>query len=165
MGTREYKLLFAGALFIALALGAATVYYLFVKPSKGSHSGVEAEGFYAIYTGAVIGVYGKISNTTDSKLCIDTILLVEDVEGVKVEIHKTVKEGNVYKMIPVESLCIEPGETVELRRGPGGMHIMIMPGSAGREVLKEVVVDGYVDVKIVFDDGSEVNVRAPLKEA
>ncbi len=161
--SREYKLLFVGAIALALVLGAAAAYYLLLKPSEGSHSGIKLEDFYAVYTGSVIGVYGKIVNDTGSRVCIETVILAENAEGVKAEIHRTVKEGNVYKMVPVDTLCIEPGGVVELRHGPGGMHIMVMPGSAGKEALEGIVSDGYVELKIVLDDGSEAYVKATLK--
>ena len=40
------------------------------------------------------------------------------------ELHRTVNEGGVMKMLPVEALPVEPGKSVELK--PGGLHIMLM---------------------------------------
>jgi copper(I)-binding protein len=40
------------------------------------------------------------------------------------ELHRTVNEGGVMKMRPVDALPVDPGRPVELK--PGGVHIMLM---------------------------------------
>jgi copper(I)-binding protein len=40
------------------------------------------------------------------------------------ELHRTVAENGVMKMLPVETMPVEPGKPVELK--PGGLHIMLM---------------------------------------
>jgi copper(I)-binding protein len=40
------------------------------------------------------------------------------------ELHQTVNEAGVMKMLPVPSLALAPGKAVELK--PGGYHIMLM---------------------------------------
>lgn len=40
------------------------------------------------------------------------------------ELHRTVQENGVMKMLPVDALPVEAGKPVELK--PGGLHIMLM---------------------------------------
>lgn len=40
------------------------------------------------------------------------------------ELHRTVQENGVMKMLPVDALPIEAGKPVEFK--PGGLHIMLM---------------------------------------
>jgi copper(I)-binding protein len=149
----------AGVIVASLVVAAAGYLYY-----SSSHGEVEALNMTARYTGFVVGVFGEIRNSTGEEVCVVGAELAEPAEGLKVEIHQTVKEGGAYKMIPVDKLCIPPGETLELRHGPGGYHIMIMPAKGAPEgALEAVVEDGYVDIRILLDNGEAIEVRVPVE--
>ena len=111
----------------------------------------------AVSTGKAIGVYVTVTNKGLRSLCLVDVRLGEDVTGVMADIHKTVEEGGVYRMEPVDKICIKPLGKLEMRHGPGSYHIMIM----GKNVDK-IAEDGIATVYLVFDDGSEIRIDAPI---
>ncbi|MCE4604134.1 MAG: copper chaperone PCu(A)C [Aeropyrum sp.] len=119
---------------------------------------VRVEDTKAIYTGSVIGVYGSIINGTDNTVCIESLLVAENVGAdLTATIHKTVEENGVVRMIPAGPICIEAGETFELAPGPGNHHIMI---SGDKNALRQVVGDNVVELVLKLDNGSELLVKA-----
>jgi len=115
---------------------------------------------YATATPAVIGVYLTIENGTGEEVCIVGAELREQVEGkVRVELHATSEEEGIYRMYPVEEICIGPGETLEMRHGPGSYHIMIM-GEV--EAIDQIMSDGVVQITVIFDNGERVDIDAPI---
>ncbi len=98
------------------------------------------------------GIYLKIYNGLDKQIClVDADIL--DVEGEMVMIHQTVRSGGIEKMVPVDEICIAPGDEFKLERG--GYHIM----------FSGVDVKDYdkLRVKLIFKDGEEVVVEAVKK--
>jgi copper(I)-binding protein len=68
------------------------------------------------------------------------------------EIHRTVTDGGMMRMEPVESLRVLPGQ--ELHLAPGGYHVMLLE-------LKEHVGPGdKVDVTLSFRRAGEVPIQA-----
>lgn len=113
-------------------------------------------------TPAVIGVFVTIENGTGSQACLVGAELREQVEGkVKVELHATSEEQGLYRMYPVDKICIGPGETLEMRHGPGSYHIMIMGDG---EALRQISEDSVVQITLVFDNGERIDVDAPIEE-
>ncbi len=117
--------------------------YLYINPP------ISVSAVSYTYTGFSAGVFFKARNLGLSEVCIVDAY----IEGVKtvVELHETVKEGGVAKMVPVDKVCIPPLGTVEFRHG--GLHVMIMGGidPAGKTLV------------LVLDDGREVKVELPSK--
>lgn len=151
MTTHKKHLAAAAILILVIIVAAITVYI-----NIGGR-GVEAGDFYATYTGRVIGVYGVLLNYSEEEVCIESIEVAENVDGVKAELHRIVEVGGAYRMEPAGRVCIEPGGSLELR--PGGLHIMIM---GDRDSLSKIVEDGSVTVTIRA--GSyEVRVDAELR--
>ncbi len=71
-----------------------------------------------------------------------------------VELHRTVNENGVMKMLPVEALPIEPGKKVELK--PGGLHIMLMD-------LKRQLKQGETfPVTLTFEKAPPMTVTATI---
>ena len=80
------------------------------------------------------------------------------------ELHEMVMDGSVMRMRSVESLNLPAGQTVSLRPGPGGHHLMLMglkqPLVSGSEVtltLKLRLADGKLvtqDVVVPVRGGS-----------
>lgn len=153
-GFQDKRMLAALAGGIVIVIIIAAVFLL----QGGSLEVVEAK---ARATPAVIGVFVTIKNGTGSEVCLVGAELREQVNGnVKVEIHATSEEQGLYKMYPVEEVCIPPGETLEMRSGPGSYHIMIM-GDA--EALNQVKSDGVVQITLVFNNGDRIDVDAPIE--
>lgn len=127
---------------LALALIVVAL-YLYVSPP------ISVSAVSYTYTGFSAGVFFEARNLGLSKVCIVDAY----IEGVKamVELHETVKEGGVAKMVPVDKVCIPPLGTVEFKHG--GLHVMIMGG----------VDPGGKTLVLVLDDGREVKVELPSK--
>lgn len=142
---RRIVVVVAGALLVLALLG------LFMR-------GLEVEEAYALYTGRAIGVYVTVVNMGLESHCIVGARIGEDAPGVKAEIHETIEENGVYRMKPVDEICLGPLERLEMRQGPGSYHVMIMGGD-----LEGIVDDGVVVVYLILDDGSEIRVEAPLR--
>lgn len=74
----------------------------------------------------------------------------------RVELHTTVKEGEMMRMVQVEGWDIEPGASLELM--PGGNHIMIL------ELAKQFVVGDAFTLTLVFEQAGEIEVEVPVME-
>lgn len=73
-------------------------------------------------------------------------------EKLKAELHKTVMEENIMKMVKVEKICVEPFSTVKMRGAEGeGYHIMIFG-----DVEK---YDGY-HVHLIMESGRVIHFDA-----
>ena len=68
----------------------------------------------------VLAGYLRLDNRGDKTLVIGTIRS-EDFE--RIELHRTVVDEGIARMVPVERLEILPGDSVSLE--PGGMHLML----------------------------------------
>ncbi len=111
-------------------------------------------------TPRALAVYMKIHNGKLKEVCLVRAELAEPGMAM-VEIHETVIEEGARKMRPVERLCIPPRGTLEMK--PGGYHIMIMGDS---ETIKAITADKTVTIRLIFDDGTQIEVKAtPAGEA
>jgi len=76
-----------------------------------------------------------------------TIVAVQSDAFASVEIHRSYMQDGMMRMDPVDSLTIEPGETLQL--APGGLHLMMMqPAEATRP-------GDSIEIVLEFDDGTE----------
>ncbi|GAB4346500.1 MAG: copper chaperone PCu(A)C [Gammaproteobacteria bacterium] len=72
-----------------------------------------------------------------------------------VELHTHVKEGGMMRMRQVEKIDIPAHARTVLK--PGGLHVMFLG-------LKQALKEGdQVRFKLVFEDGSEATITAPVK--
>ena len=74
----------------------------------------------------------------------------------RAELHTTVKEGEMMRMVQVEGWDIEPGASLELM--PGGNHVMIL------ELAKQFVVGDTFILTLVFEQAGEIEVDVPVME-
>lgn len=75
----------------------------------------------------------------------------------RVELHRTMLQDGVMKMVPQERIPVEPHSTTSLE--PGSWHVMLI----GPE---QVPGEGeQVEITLVFDDGSEQRVSATVRKA
>jgi copper(I)-binding protein len=75
--------------------------------------------------------------------------------AMRLELHTTIRDGDVMRMRPLTTIDVAPGETVALE--PGGKHIMFM---GVKETLR---VGNRVDLTLTLSDGRTVAVTAPVK--
>lgn len=74
-----------------------------------------------------------------------------------VELHRSVFEGSMARMVPQTSMPIPAGGQLELK--PGDYHLMLMQP---KQALK---AGDSVQVTLRFDDGSSEQVAMPVKKA
>jgi len=73
----------------------------------------------------------------------------------EVMLHKTISEGNMKKMVHLDSIDIGPGKRVRLK--PGGVHIMLI--NLNHPIKKEDIYQ----VKLSFADKSSLVTTATVK--
>jgi hypothetical protein len=115
---------------------------------------ITVEKPYYAETPTAIAVYITIHNGKLKEVCLVKTELAEPGMA-KVEIHETVMKEGVHQMRPVERLCIPPRGTLEMK--PGGYHIMIM---GDNETIKAITADKTVTIRLIFDDGTQIEVKA-----
>lgn len=74
----------------------------------------------------------------------------------KVEIHNHIKVDGMMKMREVESILIKKDASVEMK--PGSYHIMLIG------LKKPLKKDQVVKIKLLFDDNTSIDVKAPVKK-
>jgi copper(I)-binding protein len=119
---------------------------------------VTVEGTYYTETPRAIGVFGKIHNGKLREVCLIKVELAEPRMAM-VELHETIVREGVHEMRKAEKLCIPPRGALELK--PAGYHVMIMGSS---ENLKAITADKIVALKLVFDDGTQIEIKAKPAE-
>ena len=73
-----------------------------------------------------------------------------------VELHEHKMQDGMMKMGQVAQIDLAPNQTTALK--PGGYHIMLIG-------LKNDLAEGQnVDVNLVFQDGSNIKIQAPVKK-
>lgn len=85
----------------------------------------------------------------------DTLLSATAGVSKTVELHTHVKEGEVMKMRPVESINVPAGATVELK--PGGDHVMFMGLS------QKLEQGGSFPLTLTFAKAGEVKVTIDIQ--
>jgi copper(I)-binding protein len=75
----------------------------------------------------------------------------------KAEIHKTVQEGGMAKMIAQKSVIVPKQGTVSFK--PGGLHLMLM------NPRKPLKAGDKVNITLKFDKGADLKVTALVKKA
>lgn len=72
------------------------------------------------------------------------------------ELHESVEENGVSKMLPVPVLEIAPGDTALLE--PGGMHMMLMGGT------KAFAAGDEFPLVLIFEDDEEIRVPVTVED-
>ena len=92
------------------------------------------------------------SDTARSLVAASTSLAIH-----RVELHRTMMQEGVMKMVPQERIPIDPHSTTSLE--PGSWHIMLIGP-------QQVPGEGQqVEITLVFDDGTEQRVSAVVRKA
>jgi copper(I)-binding protein len=97
--------------------------------------------------------YGTITNNGDTDI---TLVGGSVTFGATVEIHETLMgdDGTMQMREREEGFVVAAGETFTLE--PGGPHIMFLDIDPADFV-------GEIDVTMIFDDGTELTVTAPVR--
>lgn len=96
-------------------------------------------------------ILGNSSGADRAVVAARTTLAVD-----RVELHRTVKDGEVMKMVPQDSIPVPANGSVKLK--PGSWHVMLI----GPETVPEM--GSRVRLTLVFDDGSEQTVDAVVRQ-
>ena len=72
----------------------------------------------------------------------------------RVELHRTVQQGDRMRMEAVADLVIAPGESVTLE--PGGLHLMLM------DLRRPLKVGESVVLQLTLDGGEQATVSLPV---
>jgi len=101
----------------------------------------------------VTGAFLSLKNDGDSNR---SLVRAESDAAKNVELHEHVHKDGMMQMREVEKIDIAKGSTTALK--PGGLHIMMIG------LTRALNVGDIVDIKLIFDDGSEQVVKAPVKK-
>jgi len=102
--------------------------------------------------GKVTGAFVKITNRSATP---HAIVRASSPAASVVELHTHVKEGDLFKMRPVDRFELPPNATTELK--PGSLHFMLMG-------LKEpLTADSKVTISFTLEDGSAATMQVPVR--
>jgi periplasmic copper chaperone A len=100
--------------------------------------------------------YARITNTGTVPDRLVAASVDESVAS-RVELHTTVREGDMMRMIQVEEgWAIPAGETLELM--PGGNHIMLIG------IARQFVVDDTFSLTLTFEQAGSIVLDVPVVE-
>ena len=105
-------------------------------------------------TARVLAGYMIIRNPTDQP---KTIVGAGSPAFRSVEIHRTVTEGGVARMVKQEQLQVPPRGQIALE--PGSYHLMLL---WAQHPLRE---GDTVEIVLYLEDGRQIVVNAPVREA
>ncbi|RUO36223.1 hypothetical protein CWE13_10175 [Aliidiomarina shirensis] len=96
--------------------------------------------------------FGTLRNSGE-----EDVLLVAASSSIAgdIQIHQHVREGEQMRMEQMDALVVPAGESVSLR--PGGYHLMLM------ELIGPLVIDEQHEIILIFSNGNEITVTAPVK--
>ncbi len=97
--------------------------------------------------------YMQLKNLTDQKL---TLVGASTPIFTKVEMHQTIFEDNMARMVPVEKLVIAPQEIVMFK--PKGLHFMLID----RQQL--LTVGDNVTLTLQFEENKTQTIKLEVKE-
>ncbi len=101
-----------------------------------------------------LGVFMNIENHSSSELAIVGARTSLEVE--RVELHRTMKVGEVMKMVPQDKIPMAPDSSIRLK--PGSWHIMLI-GPASVPAVGETV-----SLTLEMSDGSQQQVSATVRK-
>ncbi|MFA5531920.1 MAG: copper chaperone PCu(A)C [Thiohalomonadaceae bacterium] len=100
-----------------------------------------------------LGAFATLHNGTDQAR---TVVAARSAVASKVELHQTVMEDSLAKMVPQEKIEIAPGGEVKLQ--PGGLHIMLI----GPKIALRA--GDRVEVVLEFEDGATLPVNFEVRK-
>lgn len=120
--------------------------------AAGAEPRIEAEWARASITADRPGVaYMTLVNTGDAPVTVTDA--ATPVAG-RAEFHRTVRDGEIMGMKPVDTIRVGAGETVTLM--PGGLHIMLM------ELERALKEGGRFPLTLTLADGRRLETEIPV---
>lgn len=134
---KYFTFLLATSLISTAALAEIQVQDLWIRASTGSNT----------------AAYMKLSNTSDSDV---SLINVSSPVSARAELHEIADVEGRKQMQEISAIHIPTKGNVSLE--PGGTHIMLM-------ALQTPLAEGQKDVPVtlVFSDGKELQLMAPVK--
>jgi copper(I)-binding protein len=86
---------------------------------------------------------------------LDALLGATSPVAEHVELHETIREGEVMRMRPVDKLEVAPGSVLEMK--PGGFHIMLI------NLKRELRPGDRVPVTLTFAHAAPVSLEVPVR--
>ncbi len=71
------------------------------------------------------------------------------------ELHETIRQGDVMRMRPVPKLEVPSGGVLEMK--PGGLHLMLI------NLKRDLHPGDRVHVTLTFERGAPVSLEVPLR--
>ncbi len=87
----------------------------------------------------------------------DRLIGVRSDAAREVEVHTTINEGGVMKMIRLDTLTVASGETATLE--PGGRHLMFMG------LRKPFAPGDTITVTLIFEQAGRIELEIPVLDA
>jgi copper(I)-binding protein len=115
---------------------------------------VEQPWMRAAGQGATGGAFMTLRNTGDQP---DRLVSASSPTARSVELHATIRDGDLMRMRPVQAIEVPAGGSVTLQ--PGGLHIMLIGLAAAAEP------GGTVPLILNFERGGAVQVQLPVQPA
>ena len=97
-------------------------------------------------------VYMNLRNTGQET---ETLVGGSSDAAESVEMHETIREGDVMRMRPVTKLELPAGGVLEMK--PGGMHIMLI------DLKRDLRPGDRIHVMLNFDHAAPVSVEVPVR--
>jgi copper(I)-binding protein len=101
----------------------------------------------------VSAAYLTIQNQTNHA---HTLVGISSPQFQKTELHESKTVDGQERMQRIKTLAIEAHGSVELK--PGGYHLMLI------KPLQPLKAGGTVELKLQFDDASQITVQAPIRK-
>lgn len=135
-----------------MSLAALAMLATFATPAfaDSAISISDARAFETAPTAMAGGGFLSITNTGDS----DDALIAVLADFPRVELHTTEFEGDIARMIHLDTIPVPAGETVMLE--PGGLHVMFMglqgnPLTEGDAISATLVFEQAGEIPVTFD--------------
>lgn len=86
----------------------------------------------------------------------DRLVAASSPAAARAELHKTISEGGVMKMRPVDGVPVDPAGKAVLK--PGGLHLMLLD-------LKAPLMQGEtVSVTLTFEQAGRMTIAVPVEK-
>jgi len=97
-------------------------------------------------------VYMNLRNTGQEN---DALVGASSDAAESVELHESIREGDVMRMRPVTKLAVPGGGALEMK--PGGLHIMLI------NLKRDLRPGERIHVALTFEHGAPVSLEVPVR--
>jgi len=139
---------------LRMMMRAALLALLGGAPALAADIAVEQPWARAAMQGGVGGAFMVLRN---SGAAADRLVSASSPVAGKVEIHTTIRDGDVMRMRPVTSIELPPKGAVTL--APGGLHVMLIG------LTKALAAGEQVPITLTFERAGAVTVQAAVQPA